>query len=122
MTDEFSVSCNEDENNPYNWKMFDFTDNSAWFDRKLLISIGTDFDKSISPRSYQNKLKKLFKKVGVHSKHYGHFGRHVAPVFCEFKELDPETIRQLGEWCCCCCFFSFLFLTFIIIFYRELGP
>ena len=81
-----------------NWKMPDMRDNSAWFDIKVLIEHGSrDNTKSLSQRCYTEALKEVFKLLKILADHWAHWGRVNAPSLCEFKELSPEQIKEMGK-------------------------
>lgn len=75
----------------------DFTKNREWFDIKLLSDGTTSNTKVMKSTSYTDKLRKIFKDLGIIASHFGHFGRVAAPVKLEFEELPAELIRILGK-------------------------
>ena len=87
---------------------FDFKHNEAWFDKKVLVEMGTgDCDTMMTQRPFRDSVKEVFTELGITANHLAHFGRVTAPVFLEFKELPPELIKILGKFFfsrCCCCF------------------
>ena len=82
----------------------EMTDNSAWFDVKLLVEHSSpDNTKVLKQRCYCKSLDEIFKKYGITSNHFGHFGRVTAPLLCEFNDLPPSVIQELGK-CHSSCF------------------
>ena len=73
-------------------------DNSQWFDMKLLVEHSSpDNTKILKQRCYCKSLDEIFKKYGITSNHFGHFGRVTAPLLCEFRDLPPNVIQELGK-------------------------
>jgi hypothetical protein len=94
VNNEFVYHPNAD--NP--WADFpNMRTNAEWFDIKILTELGGDNTVEMSQRTFRDKMKKVFKKLGINSNHYGHFGRVVGPLLCEFHELHPELIKILGK-------------------------
>jgi hypothetical protein len=78
----------------------DFTDNKAWFNIKILSDGSLLNTKEMQRRSYTEKVKECFKKLGIMSGAYGHWGRIAAPPLMELEEVSPEFIRCLGKSPC----------------------
>ena len=76
----------------------DFTENKAWFDKKLLVELGKDPNKQMKQRTYMNAVKDIFKELGICAKHLAHWGRVTAPVYMEFKELPETVVKMLGKF------------------------
>ena len=74
----------------------DFQSNADWFDIKLLVELGADPCNQMEDQAFRRDLGKVFKKLGIVSNHVTHWCRHTAPTHCEFKELSPEFVKQLG--------------------------
>jgi hypothetical protein len=75
-----------------------FAENDEWFHIKILTDgTVTDTKKELLKRSYTDPIRKVFKKLGIYSFHFGHWGRVNAPAKLEFEELHPEFIRILGK-------------------------
>ena len=74
----------------------DLRDNSSWFDIKLLVELGSDDCRQMDQQCFRRELSKVFKKLGIVSDHVTHWCRHTAPSHCEFKELSPDFVKQLG--------------------------
>ena len=75
-----------------------FLNNNEWFDVKVLVELGSDPEEGIDQQSFRRDLGKVFKKLGIISNHVTHWCRHTAPTHCEFKELSPEFVKQLGKY------------------------
>lgn len=84
--------------NPFTEKFPNMRNNKEWFDIKILTELGGDNTAEMSQRSFTDKLKIVFKELGINSNHFGHFGRVVGPLICEFHELDPNIIKILGKY------------------------
>ena len=76
----------------------DFLINEEWFDIKVLVELGADSEEGINQQAFRRDLGKVFKKLGIISNHVTHSCRHTAPTHCEFKELSPEFVKQLGKF------------------------
>ena len=79
----------------------DFTNNSSWFDIKLLTEgkkNGVDNTKTIGKRGYVDFIADVLKELGTPSQHFGHWGRVNAPADMEKAELPAEETRLIGEW------------------------
>ena len=49
---------------------YNLADNKAWFDVKLLVGVqGTDYEKSISNKTYADAMKAVLKQLGIASSH-----------------------------------------------------
>jgi len=76
----------------------DFTDNSSWFNWKILTDGSLDNNvKELGRRTYTEMMRKILRELNIHSKHFGHFGRVNGPVELEFEEVSQEFIRILGK-------------------------
>ena len=85
----------------------DFTNNSSWYDIKLLISYGTNNGemspaegrkKKIAKDTYGKFIKRILKKLGISSNHYLHLGRVMGAAVLQLMERDEEEVRILGNW------------------------
>ena len=77
----------------------DWTDNTDWFDMKLLIdAFTTDFEKSMSNDSYARAMKKILKELKIIASHYCHIGRVLGPGEVENLEGESDGSRVLGNW------------------------
>jgi hypothetical protein len=83
----------------------DFTSNSKWFDTKLLIDLHppkqgqvADYTKSLNYTSYTKWQERLFKRLGIHSNHWLHFGRVMGPLALQLEEVEDSTTQALGNW------------------------
>ena len=79
----------------------DFRDNASWYGIKLLVGFGTGAEgrkKQMSYQSYYNFIKKILLSQGIGSNHFQHLGRVVGSAKLQFKEIDDDLIRQLGNW------------------------
>jgi hypothetical protein len=88
-----------------------FGKNQEWYEIKIL-SDGTrsNTKKELQKRTYTEPLRKLLKRLLIYACHFGHWGRVSAPPEMEFKEIDPEFIRILGEMLIVVCLFVFVFI------------
>jgi hypothetical protein len=83
----------------------DFTSNSKWFDSKLLVDLqptnhggAADFTKALNYSSYTKWQKRLFKRLGIHSNHWLHFGRVMGPLALQLEELEDLITKAMGNW------------------------
>lgn len=83
----------------------DFTSNQKWFDNKLLIALPpnkdgetVDYTKPLSYNAYTRYQKRLFKRLGINSNHYLHFGRAQGPLALQLEELDDRITKNMGNW------------------------
>ena len=79
----------------------DFTNNSSWFDIKILTDgkLST-YTKEMSRKSYTDRVRECFSDLNIISNAYGHWGRVSAPTALELEEIAPEFIRILGTYLC----------------------
>ena len=79
--------------------MPDMRINESWFDWKLLIEgkAGTNNTTQMQQRTYQDSVRDVFDKLGIHAPHKGHWGRVTGPAYLEFNELPPDMIKLLGK-------------------------
>ena len=82
----------------------DFTDNSSWFDIKILTD-GSDANnrKEMRKRSYTDKIKECFHALLIFACAFGHWGRISAPPKMELEELPQDMIRAMGTYVVVCC-------------------
>lgn len=95
-----------------------FTDNSSWFDIKLLSEgkkNGADNTKEIGKRGYVDFIAKVLQELGIPSQHFGHWGRVNSPADMEKAELPSDEIRIIGK-CVFDCLFYFISCLLIILF------
>ncbi|CAJ1970472.1 unnamed protein product [Cylindrotheca closterium] len=85
----------------------DFTDNSAWYDIKLLVSFGTHNGaetaeegrkRPIKPKNFSDSMREILGKLGIPSTHLQHLGRLFGNMNLQYLEIDEEFIRMLGNW------------------------
>lgn len=82
----------------------DFTDNSSWFDIKLLVdhhAHSCNFEslsKAVSDQHYATAIKNVANKLGLDPCHFIHFGRDQQPAVLEVEELSSADIKSLGNW------------------------
>lgn len=80
----------------------DFTDNSKWFDIKLLVDRHAgdleSLSRSVSDQYYATSIKSVAKKLGLSPNHFIHFGRNQQPAVLEVEELESTEIKCLGNW------------------------
>ena len=79
---------------------FDLKKNDDWFVIKLKIDRkkGCDIKKCIQGETYLNAMKLVFKKLKVFSTHFVHFGRRIGPIYMELKQMEPQYIKNVGNW------------------------
>ena len=95
--------------------------NSEWFDTKILVELGSDPNRQMDQQSFRRELSKVFKKLGIVSDHVTHWCRHTAPTHCEFKELSPDFVKQLGKSDCCFIVSMDMHLTILFFFQQATG-
>ena len=78
----------------------DLTKKDDWFDIKLLIDCNKrcDIKKCIQHETYQNTINVLFKTLKIFSTNFVHFGRGIGPIEMELKQMEPQYIKNLGNW------------------------
>jgi hypothetical protein len=78
----------------------DWSDNSKWFDVKLLVDIqGTNNkEKSMKNRSYAEAIKSILLQLGIAALHLVHLGRNIGAKLLEMLEEESRAIQQLGNW------------------------
>ena len=86
----------------------DFTDNSSWYDIKLLVTHGarrTGVADSKESRStpmtstpYYKEMREILREKGITSNHYLHLGRILGAAALQYIELSDDDIQQLGNW------------------------
>lgn len=81
----------------------DFTDNKAWYDIKLLVAFGNGaaangYTKEMKNTSYYKSMAVILKEKKIISSHKVHYGRTVGSALLQYKELDDDDVRQLGNW------------------------
>jgi hypothetical protein len=85
----------------------DFTDNSSWYDIKLLVSFGTHNGagtaeegrkRPIKDNNFTQATKKILHQLGIASKHFQHLGRMFGNMNLQYLEIDEDFIRMLGNW------------------------
>lgn len=77
----------------------DFTDNRAWFNIKLYTDGKPDKAAlGIGPQRYSDAIKKVFRILGLPTKHTAHLGRILGPKKLEMLEMSQDEIRLLGNW------------------------
>lgn len=80
-------------------KVIDFTENSAWFNIKLLVDANLrDTEKSMKDQTYATAIKKVCRELNIQTKHYVHIGRGIGATAAELEELDSSFIKILGNW------------------------
>ena len=87
MTEEFSGTFNQP----------DLRNNSSWFDFKILTSADGSPTESVKVSNFRTEIENIFNQLGIVSDYTTHWCRHIAPTHCEFKEISPELIKQLGK-------------------------
>jgi hypothetical protein len=79
----------------------DFTNNSAWYDIKLLVSFGTHngadtaeggWKRPIKENNFTEAIRKILRELDISSKHYQR------NMNLQYLEVDEEFIRMLGNW------------------------
>lgn len=77
----------------------DFTDNSTWFDIKLLVDCTSSSNsKAMNSNIYARAIKEVLKELGIFTNHYLHIGRVLGPILAEFNEAPSGDIQCLGNW------------------------
>ena len=79
---------------------FNWLDNSAWFDVKLLVDVqrGKDFTKPMTTNTYAKAMAQVLKSLGIIKTHLSHIGRVLGTKILEMLEVESEEIRRLGNW------------------------
>lgn len=88
------ISTQEDE-------LFDFNDNTSWFNAMTLVAEDTTIASNHIPAkmtTYGDTIRSVIGELGLSSAKKLHFGRFNGPALLEIKEIDPQLIRQLGNW------------------------
>lgn len=102
LLSRFKLSCEFDGD-----RCPDFTDNSSWYDIKLLISFGTHNGaetaeqgrtRPIRDNNYTQFTKKILLHLNIPSKHFQHLGRIFGLQNLQWLEMDEDFIRMLGNW------------------------
>ena len=100
----------------------DVTDNSSWFDLKMLTEYhAADPTKRLEDSNFRRALQKVFQKLRIISNHTCHFGRTAGPLKMEFEELSPDLIRLLGKFLVVSVCFIVSLLTKIVIVLQAIG-
>lgn len=79
---------------------FNWIDNSAWFDIKLLVDVNrsNDFTKQMTTNTYAKAIAQVLKSLGIIKTHLSHIGRVLGTKILEMLEVESEEIRRLGNW------------------------
>ena len=84
---------------------FDLSSNDAWFNLRTSVSFNSTANSDPTPRhktqgssTYYDEMKKAFKAIMENPSHVRHFGRCAGPAFLELEEVNPEYIKELGNW------------------------
>mgnify|MGYP002784412878 CR=1 FL=1 len=85
---------------------FPWTNNSSWFDVKLLVtpqipienSSATDYTKPMKTNTYARSIKHVLGDLGIVVTHFAHLGRQLGAKILEMLEVESEEIRRLGNW------------------------
>jgi hypothetical protein len=77
----------------------DWSDNSKWFDIKLLVDIaGTNKKKPMKNRSYADAIKSILMGLGITAMHLVHLGRNLGAKILEMLEEESRWIQIIGNW------------------------
>ena len=79
----------------------DFTKNEEWYDIKLLASMGGNepgHTKEQRSETYYKCIREILRTKKITSNHYMHLGRVLGSANLQYKEIDDDLIRQLGNW------------------------
>jgi Centromere DNA-binding protein complex CBF3 subunit, domain 2 len=77
----------------------DFTNNSCWYDIKLLIKAKNECNKTeMAANTYARKIKLVLDELNITSNHFAHLGRVLGAAHLEFLEADSSDIQELGNW------------------------
>ncbi len=85
---------------------FPWTDNSSWFDVKLLVNPQSpagnknscDYTKPMKTNTYARAIKSVIELLGLVVTHFAHLGRQLGAKILEMLEIESEEIRRLGNW------------------------
>jgi hypothetical protein len=89
LLNRFECTCEDQE--------FDFRENKNWFHVKLMASADNN-TRAVSNKQYATAIRKHLAVLGVSSCHAIHFGRSEGPKILEFEEVEPDSIKCLGNW------------------------
>ena len=77
----------------------DFTNNSNWFDIKLMTEPGKNNTKAVSNKNCTDATKVHIDELGIEAAHQMHFGRSVGPSVLQFDGLEETSLfKILGNW------------------------
>ena len=83
----------------------DLTSNEAWFNIRTSISFHGWANSDLSPReksqgasTFYQEMRTAFFAIMENPSHVRHFGRCAGPAFLELEEVNPEYIKELGNW------------------------
>lgn len=85
----------------------DFTDNSSWYDIKLLVGVGSTNgqqtpqegrQKSMTHTPYDSAMRAAMHHLQLPSNHFQHLGRVLGSANLQYLEIMDDFIRQLGNW------------------------
>lgn len=85
---------------------FEWTDNSKWFDVKLLVNpqhqadntTNRDYTKCMKTNTYARGIKSVLEALALVVTHFAHLGRQLGAKILEMLEVESEEIRRLGNW------------------------
>lgn len=85
----------------------DFTDNSAWYDIKLLVGVGSTNgqqtpqegrQKCMTHTPFDSAMRAAMRHLQLPSNHFQHLGRVLGSANLQYLEILEDNIRQLGNW------------------------
>lgn len=88
ITDEFA-----------NFTTEDWTNNSKWFDIKLLVDVnGADNTVSMKNDSYSKHIKRVLIKLNIVCDKLLHLGRNLGAKTLDLLEEETAEIKRMGQW------------------------
>lgn len=80
-----------------------FTENADWFHVKLMVkTTARTNNKSntipVKNKQFETAINRALHVLQLWSQHAVHFGRNVGSIPLDLAEVDPQLIRQLGNW------------------------
>ena len=80
-------------------KFVDWSDNSTWFDLKLLVEPGSGvYTVPMSHSTYSKAIKEVLGALHIPRLHLVHLGRILGAKILELKEEEFSKIHRLGNW------------------------
>ena len=77
----------------------DWTDNTTWFDIKLLVDVQSgDSTKSMRKDTYAKHLKSVLQRLGMTCKKILHLGRNLDAKIPDLLQEEDAAIDAMGQW------------------------